>query len=185
LVTIVFADIVNFTPLSSRLQARGIAQLLNQYLGEMSQVIFANGGTVDKFMGDAILCFFGAPEELSARQQSRLAVKTARQMFATLAHLNQQWLKQGLDSVQVRCGIHQGEAVVGLFGSTERSDYTAIGPTVNIAARLQEAAKPGTILVSSTVAQFLPDHEVDSVGSQRLKGVSELVPAFVVKPPKI
>jgi adenylate cyclase len=181
LVTIVFTDIVDFTPLSSRLQARRIAQLLNEYLGEMSQVIFANGGTVDKFMGDAILCFFGAPEELSPQLQASRAVTTARPMLHALANLNHEWSKQGLEPVQVRCGIHQGEAVVGLFGSTERSDYTAIGPTVNIAARLQEAAQPGTILVSSTVAQFLDPNEVISVGFSNLKGVTEEVPSFVVK----
>lgn len=182
LVTIVFTDIVNFTPLSSRLQARRIAQLLNEYLGEMSQVIFANGGTVDKFMGDAILCFFGAPEELSAQEQSLRAVSTARQMLRALDKLNESWCEQGLEPIRVRCGIHQGDAVVGLFGSTERSDYTAIGPTVNIAARLQEAAQPGTILVSSTVAQFLPPYEAISVGPKTLKGVSEPVPSFVVQP---
>ncbi|WP_434555479.1 GAF domain-containing protein [Prochlorothrix hollandica] len=182
LVTIVFTDIVGFTPLSNQLQARGIAELLNQYLGEMSQVIFANGGTIDKFIGDAVLCLFGAPEELAPEEQVQRAVATARQMFRTLARLNDQWMATGRPAVQFRCGIHQGDAVVGLFGSRERSDYTAIGPCVNIAARLQEAAKPNRILVSAKVASYLSPTEMESAGDLSLKGVSELVSAYTVNP---
>ncbi len=182
LVTIVFTDIVGFTPLSNQLQARGIAQLLNQYLGEMSQVIFANGGTIDKFIGDAVLCLFGAPEELAPEEQVRRAIATARQMLKTLTRLNAQWTAAGMPAVQFRCGIHQGDAVVGLFGSRERSDYTAIGPCVNIAARLQEAAKPNRILVSAKVASYLDPNELESVGDLSLKGVAELVSAYTVNP---
>ncbi|MGA1603218.1 MAG: GAF domain-containing protein [Prochlorothrix sp.] len=182
LVTIVFTDIVGFTPLSNQLQARGIAELLNQYLGEMSQVIFANGGTIDKFIGDAVLCLFGAPEELAPDEQVRRAIATARQMFKTLNRLNDQWTAAGMPSVQFRCGIHQGDAVVGLFGSRERSDYTAIGPCVNIAARLQEASKANRILVSAKVASYLSPDEVASVGDLSLKGVAEPVSAYIVNP---
>ena len=182
LVTIVFTDIVGFTPLSNQLQARGIAQLLNQYLGEMSQVIFANGGTIDKFIGDAVLCLFGAPEELAPEEQVQRAIATARQMLKTLTRLNAEWTAAGMPAVQFRCGIHQGDAVVGLFGSRERSDYTAIGPCVNIAARLQEAAKPNRILVSAKVASYLDPNELESVGDLSLKGVAELVSAYTVNP---
>jgi GAF domain-containing protein/class 3 adenylate cyclase/ActR/RegA family two-component response regulator len=182
LVTIVFTDIVGFTPLSNQLQARGIAQLLNQYLGEMSQVIFANGGTIDKFIGDAVLCLFGAPEELDPDEQVRRAVATARDMLATLDRLNRGWMEAGMPAVQFRCGIHQGDAVVGLFGSRERSDYTAIGPCVNIAARLQEAAKANHILVSAKVASYLDPAQLESMGDLTLKGVAEPVRAYTVKP---
>ena len=152
LVTILFSDIVGFTQLSNTLRSRRVAELLNEYLETMTHAIFNNGGTVDKFMGDAVLALFGAPEEMSPNEQVRRAISAARQMYQDLDMLNQRWAEQGIGPVKFRCGIHQGTAVVGMFGSAERSDYTAIGPSVNIAARIQEAATAETILVSAAVA---------------------------------
>ncbi len=133
LVTVLFSDIVGFTQLSNTLRSRRVAELMNEYYEAMSKVVFDNGGTVDKFMGDAILALYGAPEELTPNEQVRRAVSTARDMQCSLAVLNQRWLDQGIfesvtiKGVQFRCGIHQGTAVVGMFGSAERADYTAIG----------------------------------------------------------
>jgi adenylate cyclase len=107
-------------------------------------------------------------------------------MLRSREHLNQRWKQQGIfgagSAVQFRCGIHQGTAVVGMFGSAERSDYTAIGPSVNIAARLQQAAVPGTILVSAAVADYLEDEEMTKCSPLQLKGVDETVLTFAVKP---
>jgi adenylate cyclase len=180
LVTILFTDIVGFTPLSMQLEAQGTAQLLNEYLAAMGQVVFANGGTIDKFIGDAVLALFGAPEELPAKEQAQRAIATAREMHRTLTQLNQDWAQAQLPQLQFRCGIHQGYAVVGLFGSAERSDYTAIGPTVNIAARLQTSASPNTILVSSNVAHYVQPSECRAIGPLSLKGIEEKIPAFEV-----
>ncbi|NEO83560.1 MAG: response regulator [Spirulina sp. SIO3F2] len=187
LVTILFSDIVGFTPLSGRLQAQGIAQLLNEYLETMTQVVFENGGVVDKFVGDAVIALFGAPEPLPPEVQVERAISTARQMYERLDQLNASWQQAGIVGasdqpplVQFRCGIHQGEAVVGLFGSEHRSDYTAIGPAVNIAARLQDAADPNTILVSAQVAEHLTPEEIEQFESLHLKGVEEAVQAFWV-----
>ena len=150
LVTVLFSDIVGFTQLSNTLRSRRVAELMNEYYEAMSKVVFDNGGTVDKFMGDGILALYGAPEELTPNEQVRRAVNTARGMHRSLSELNQRWRRQGIfesdkrNGVQFRCGIHQGTAVVGMFGSAERADYTAIGPSVNIAAGLQSAAVPGT-----------------------------------------
>ncbi|MEC4891624.1 MAG: response regulator [Oscillatoria sp. PMC 1051.18] len=187
LVTILFSDIVGFTQLSNTLRARRIAQLLNEYLEAMSEAIFANGGTVDKFMGDAIIALFGAPEELPAHEQIRRAIASARAMYSSLEKLNQRWQEQGIVGgegkpplVQFRCGIHQGSAVVGMFGSEGRSDYTAIGPAVNIAARLQEATDPDNILVSATVADYLDDREITKCTPLKLKGIDETVLTFSV-----
>lgn len=188
LITILFSDIVGFTPLANTLRSRRVAELLNEYLETMTRAVFDNGGTVDKFMGDAILAIFGAPEELSSNEQVRRAIATARAMHHSLSLLNQRWLAQGLVGtnhsapVQFRCGIHQGTAVVGMFGSAERADYTAIGPSVNIAARLQQAAAPGQILVSATVADYLEEHEITKCSPLELKGVDETVLTFSVKP---
>ncbi|MEB3358679.1 MAG: response regulator [Synechococcales bacterium] len=181
LVTIVFSDIVGFTQLSNTLRSRRVAELLNEYLTEMTHAIFDNGGTVDKFMGDAILAIFGAPEEISPNEQVRRAIAAAQQMNRTLAVLNQKWEAQGIGKVEFRCGIHQGTAVVGIFGGPERSDYTAIGPSVNIAARIQEAAEPGQILVSAAVADYLDDTILHKCSPLKLKGVDETVLTFSIK----
>ncbi len=183
MVTVLFSDIVGFTQLSNTLRSRRVAELLNEYLHEMTRAVFANGGTVDKFMGDAILALFGAPEELSPNEQVRRAVAAGRQMQRALNQLNERWQEQGIPPVQFRCGIHQGTAVVGMFGSAERADYTAIGPSVNIASRLQEAAEPGSILVSAVVADYLGEHEVIKYIPLKLKGVDETVLTFALTDP--
>ncbi|MFN6473730.1 MAG: response regulator [Nostoc sp. SerVER01] len=188
LITVLFSDIVGFTQLANTLRSRRVAELLNEYLEAMTKVVFANGGTVDKFMGDAILALYGAPEELTPNEQVRRAINTARAMHRSLDQLNQRWREQGVfdgdrqTGVQFRCGIHQGTAVVGMFGSAERADYTAIGPSVNIAARLQSAAVPGTILVSAAVADYLQEEEITKGSPLELKGVDETVLTFAVKP---
>lgn len=182
LVTVVFSDIIGFTQLSNTLRSRRVAELLNEYLAEMTQAIFDNGGTVDKFMGDAILALFGAPEELTPNEQVRRAIAAARQMYHSLDKLNERWEEQGISKVQFRCGIHQGTAVVGMFGSAERADYTAIGPSINIAARIQEAADPNCILVSAAVADYLDEEEITKFSPLKLKGVDETVLTFALKP---
>ncbi len=186
LITILFSDIVGFTQLSNTLRSRRVAQLLNEYLESMTMAVFENGGTVDKFMGDAVLALFGAPEELTPNEQVRRALAAARQMYRSLDKLNQRWQEQGIvgndgpPPVQFRCGIHQGTAVVGMFGSSERSDYTAIGPSVNIASRLQEAAAPNSILISAAVADYLDEDEITKCRPLQLKGIDETVLTFAV-----
>jgi adenylate cyclase len=101
-------------------------------------------------------------------------------MSSRLAEMNRAWGEQGIPSVRFRCGIHQGTAVVGMFGSEERSDYTAIGPCVNISSRIQQAARPGTVLVSAAVADYLDENDIEKVGPLELKGVDETVLTFSV-----
>ena len=187
LITILFSDIVGFTVLANRLQARGISEVLNEYLGEMTQAVFDNGGTVDKFVGDAVMALFGAPEDLAPREQVKRAIAGARQMLRSLDKLNARWEKQGIvggdtgvSPVRFRCGVHQGLAVVGMFGGALRSDYTAIGPSVNVAARLQEIAEPNSILVSPEVAAFLDEGEKTVYKPLHLKGFDDDVFTFLV-----
>jgi class 3 adenylate cyclase len=187
LITILFSDIVGFTVLANRLQARGISEVLNEYLGEMTQAIFDNGGTVDKFVGDAVMALFGAPEDLAPDEQVKRSIASARQMLRSLDKLNARWEKQGIwggqpgvSPVRFRCGIHQGYAVVGMFGGVLRSDYTAIGPSVNVAARLQEIAEPNSILVSPEVAGFLDEGEMTMYKPLHLKGFDDDVLTFLV-----
>ncbi|MBE9178225.1 response regulator [Oculatella sp. LEGE 06141] len=184
MITVLFSDIIGFTQLSNTLRSRRVSELLNEYLAEMTHAIFDNGGTVDKFMGDAILAIFGAPEEISPNEQVRRAIAAARQMYRSLAKLNERWQAQGINEVQFRCGIHQGTAVVGMFGGAERADYTAIGPSVNIAARIQEAAEPNSILVSAAVADYLEleEESITKFSPLKLKGVDETVLTFCIHP---
>jgi len=186
LITILFSDIVGFTSLANTLRSRRVAELLNEYLAAMTKAVFNNGGVVDKFVGDAVMALYGAPEELTPNEQVRRAVASARSMLFALDELNGRWQEQGIVGVndvplvRFRCGIHQGTAVVGMFGSEERSDYTAIGPAVNIAARLQEAAEPNTIIVSAVVADYLDEEQIVKYKSLQLKGIDDTVLAFVV-----
>jgi signal transduction histidine kinase/class 3 adenylate cyclase len=183
MITVLFSDIIGFTQLSNTLRSRRVSELLNEYLNEMTEAIFENGGTIDKFMGDAILAIFGAPEEMGPNAQVRQAIEAACQMYRRLDRLNERWREQGISRVQFRCGIHQGTAVVGMFGGSHRADYTAIGPSVNIAARLQEAAEPGSILVSAAVADYLEeDYSITKGSPLQLKGVDETVLTFVIHP---
>lgn len=172
LITVLFSDIVSFTSLSDRLGAALLARVLNEYLSAMTDAIFASGGTVDKFMGDGVLALFGAPEELPPDEQSRRAMAAVHKMHDALARLNQRWQAEGIPEMQVRYGVHQGDAVVGMFGSEVRTDYTAIGSCVNIASRLQEAADPNGVLISAQIARSLPDEIVMSCHSAQLRGLS-------------
>ncbi len=187
LITILFSDIVGFTGLANTLRSRRVAELLNEYLAAMTRAVFESGGTVDKFVGDAVMALFGAPEEVTPNEQVRRAVACAGQMLASLAELNQRWQEQeivginGVPLVRFRCGIHQGTAVVGMFGGPERSDYTAIGPSVNIAARLQEVAEPNTVLISAAVADYVEEGKIVKYKPLQLKGIDETVLTFVLK----
>ncbi|AFY40437.1 adenylate/guanylate cyclase with GAF sensor(s) [[Leptolyngbya] sp. PCC 7376] len=186
LVTILFSDIVGFTPLSSKLGPQLIAELLNEYLEAMTQAVFDNRGTVDKFIGDAVLALFGSPEELAPQEQAERAIAVAKAMGENLHQLNREWQTRGIlgtddrpPLMQVRCGIHQGNAVVGMFGGGQRSDYTAIGPAVNMAARLQETATPMHVYISETVAKHLDDsHNLTLNDDLHLKGIDESIRAY-------
>ncbi len=186
LITILFSDIVGFTEMANTLRSRRVAELLNEYLAAMTKAIFDSGGTVDKFVGDAVMALFGAPEELTPNEQVRRAIAAARQMLRALKELNERWLEQGIvgengvSPVRFRCGIHQGTAVVGMFGGPDRSDYTAIGPSVNIAARLQEVAEPNTVLISAAVADYVEEDRIVKYKPLKLKGIDETVLTFML-----
>ena len=187
-ITILFADMVGCTNLSSRLDALLLAEILNEYLEAMSKAVFKHGGTVDKFMGDGLMAMFGAPESLSCPEQSKRAIATAETMFYYLQKLNQRWQQRScttgvkVPTIKMRCGIHQGAAIVGMFGGGQRKDYTAVGKVVNIASRLEGAAQPDTILLSEAVANCLVSN-VDWGKSQnfKLKGIDKDFRAFTLK----
>jgi adenylate cyclase len=179
LITVLFCDLVGFTKLSSQLEVDVLSELLNEYLEGMTQAIFDHSGTIDKFVGDGVMALFGAPEELPLCEQAQRAIATAKAMYNYLVPLNQKWQNKGIwqagaiPDLQLRCGIHQGRAVVGMFGGKQRKDYTAIGKVVNIAARLQQIAEPNCILFSETVFNCLEnaDRLATEPKSVQLKGI--------------
>ena len=179
LITVLFCDLVDSTKLSSQLEVDVLSELLNDYLEAMTQAIFDNSGTIDKFVGDGVMALFGAPEELSAEQQAEYALATAKAMSRYLIPLNQKWQAKKvwqakkIPDLKLRCGIHQGRAVVGMFGGKQRKDYTAIGKVVNIAARLQQTADPNSILLSETVFNCLKTIDKTKIEPKlvQLKGI--------------
>ncbi len=184
-VTILFCDLVGFTNLSSKLGVLPLAEILDEYLEAMTKAVFDRGGTVDKFLGDGVMAMFGAPDNLSCPEQAKRAISTAKQMYFYLDKLNERWQEKTTQDVKIptlkmRCGIHQGKAVVGMFGGRQRKDYTAVGKVVNIASRLQSVATPDNILVSQTVANCLENVNWGTGKNFRLKGIDRDFRAFNV-----
>lgn len=150
-VTVLFADIRGFTALAEREKPEKIVALLNRYFSAMSEVIFEHGGTLDKYIGDGLMAIFGAP---TATDEDALnAVKAAVRMQKRLAKLNEELRAEGFSEISIGIGLHTGEALIGYIGSDKRSEYTAIGDTVNLAARLESNAEGGQILMSEATAE--------------------------------
>ncbi len=187
-ITVLFCDLVGFTDLSSQLDVLPLAEILNEYLEAMSKAVFDRGGTIDKFVGDGVMAMFGAPESLSCPEQARRAIATAKTMYFYLEKLNERWQSKAIERnvlmpiLKMRCGIHQGKAVVGMFGGRQRKDYTAIGRVVNIAARLEGATAPNTVLVSETVVRSLGSNQVNWGRGRnlKLKGIEQEFRAFTI-----
>ncbi len=151
LITVLFADIRGFTRLSEHAEPEKVLQLLNLYFSEMTEIIFSNGGTLDKYIGDGLMALFGAPT--TSPEDARNALQTAVEMQKRVESLNEDLKTKGFETIGVGIGLHTGIATVGYVGSERRSEYTAIGDTVNLAARLESNAQAGQILLSEATAQ--------------------------------
>jgi len=149
-VTVLFADIRGFTALSEREKPEKVVGLLNRYFSVMTDIIFAHGGTLDKYTGDGLMAIFGAPT--ATAEDALNAVKAAVTMQKRMATLNSELRAEGYGQISVGIGLHTGEATIGYIGSERRSEYTAIGDTVNLASRLESNAAGGEILMSEATA---------------------------------
>jgi len=149
--TVLFADIRGFTRLSEDAAPERVVQLLNNYFTAMSDVIFAHGGTLDKYIGDGLMALFGAPR--ATPDDACNAVSAAVAMQRQMQVINERLRAEGLSEICIGIGLHTGVATVGYIGSERRSEYTAIGDTVNLAARLEQNSLPGQILLSDATAQ--------------------------------
>ncbi len=157
--TVMFADVGGFTSLSERLPPEEIVALLNEYLGAMSDIILAHNGTLDKYEGDAIMAFWGAPVAL--KNSALDACRAALAMRARVDMLRDEWKAQGKPQFSIRIGINTGEMIVGNMGSASRFDYTVMGDSVNIASRLEGANKVyGTTVMISERTAALVEHEL-------------------------
>lgn len=168
-ITVLFADVVAFTPLSDRLPPEQVVALLNELFTLLTEAVFRHGGTVDKFVGDCVMALFGAPAP--AEDHARRAVASARDMLRFCESANVGWKERFGVEVQLAIGINSGDAVVGNVGSRERMEYTAIGDVVNVAARLETIARPQQILISAATAeQVREDFELSAIGAREVPG---------------
>ena len=150
-ITILFADIRGFTRISEHAQPEKIVQLLNRYFSAMTDIIFAHGGTLDKYLGDGMMALFGAPTVTP--KDAANAMSAAVAMQRRMLSINDELRAEGYPEIGVGIGLHTGEVIVGYIGSERRSEYTAIGDSVNTASRLESNAKAGEILVSEVTAK--------------------------------
>ncbi len=179
-IAVLFVDIRGFTTMSEKLDARQVVEIVNKYLTLTSTCIFNNSGTLDKYVGDCTMAFWGAP--LPQKDPIFLAVKAAIDMREGAKSLGEELMAEFGHSVDFGIGVHFGSAVVGNIGSPKRMDYTAIGDTVNTAARLESNAKPGQILVSRSVVEAIEDRiECKALGTLTLKGKSEPFEVFSIE----
>jgi adenylate cyclase len=181
--TIFFSDLKDFTATTENLEPEDLTYLLNKYFDEMSQIALEYGATIDKFVGDAMLMFFGDPETQGIKEDAVRCVRMAVAMQRRMADLQAIWREKGYEQpLTMRIGINTGFCNVGNFGSALRMDYTVIGSEVNLAARLEQAAEPDGILLSFETYALVRDViEAEERPPIPLKGISGSVQAFAVK----
>ena len=178
--TVLFSDIRGFTAIAESMGPDALAQFLSEYFTEMVEVIFEHGGTLDKFIGDAIMALWGAP--IAHADDPDRALRAALAMQRSIARLNQRWVSQGRPEIGVGIGINYGEVFAGNIGSYRRLEYTVLGDPVNVAARLCAEAGPGEILVSEQFLGVVRDQvSCDYLPEMALKGKAQVVQVYRVR----
>ena len=180
-VSILFADITGFTTVSETKKPEEVAEFLSNFFSAAVDAIFAYGGTLDKFIGDAVMAFFGAP--IAQEDHADRAILAGLMMMERVQIWNDEREREGLVPVRIRVGINSGPAVVGNVGTEKRVDYTVLGSSVNIASRLESGvAKPGQLVISqNTFERLIGSFETESLGEFALKGLQQKMPVYSVK----
>jgi len=170
--TIFFCDIKDFTQFTDASDPEDVAKLLNEYLGEMAQIVRTWGGTIPQFTGDSIFAIFGAPDSKGERGDALACLRMALEMQMQMKTLREKWWNQGVQfPFEIRCGIHTGMANVGNYGSEGFMEYSAIGLNTNLASRLEQACQPGEIYLSHTTWALVNDEiPCEEVGTIEVKG---------------
>ncbi|MFL6825095.1 MAG: PAS-domain containing protein [Bradyrhizobium sp.] len=178
--TICFSDIAGFTETTDRMESEDLTHLLNHYLTEMSKIASEYGATIDKYVGDAIVMFFGDPESRGIKEDALACVKMAIAMQRRMTELAGLWRDAGIQTpLRCRIGIHTDYCTVGNFGSADRMDYTMIGGAVNLASRLEHEAPPGEVIVSfETYAQVKDEIHCEEHGNIRVRGIAYPVTTY-------
>ena len=180
--TFLFSDIRGFTPISEKYKGNpeGLTRLINRFLTRMTDVIIANGGTIDKFMGDCIMAFWNAP--ITNKNHATLAVKSAIEMQKELKILNKELKKEKLPAINIGIGINTGEALVGNMGSEQRFDYSVIGDDVNLASRLESSSKElgYTLVVGHNTKTQTKGFKYKSLGQIKVKGKSQKIKVYTI-----
>jgi class 3 adenylate cyclase len=169
MLTVLFADIVSFTKISESMDPQNLTRFLNKFLTEMTDIALQHGATVDKYIGDAVMMFFGDPETRGIKEDALACVRTAIAMQHRLKELHDHWSEYALESpIMCRIGVHSGYCAVGNFGSKDRMDYTIIGDVVNLTSRLEHEAPSGGILLSSDTYSLVKN----DIRSKQMKTLS-------------
>lgn len=180
--TIFFSDVVNFTETTEKLESEDLTNLLNRYLTEMSDIALQHGATIDKYIGDAIMVFFGDPESRGLKEDARACVRMAIAMLRRMHELRSEWQELGAEKpFRVRMGINTGYCTVGNFGSQDRMDYTIIGNAVNLTARLQSHSEIDGILLGHETYSLVKDEvSAEEQAPIKVKGFAEPVRCYKV-----
>lgn len=180
-VSILFADISGFTTITETKQPEEVSEFLSNFFGAAVEAIFSQGGTLDKFIGDAVMAFFGAP--IAQEDHAIRAVRAGLAMQKLIGDWNTERQSQDLPAVKIRVGINSGPAVVGNVGTEKRVDYTVLGTSVNIASRLESGvAKPGDLVISQATYELVRDFfETKPLGEFPLKGLQQKMPVYSVR----
>lgn len=180
--TVFFSDVVNFTETTDKLESEELTNLLNHYLTEMSRIALKFGGTIDKYIGDAIMIFFGDPESKGVKEDAIACVRMAIAMLRRMRELRSEWEELGAErSFELRIGINTGYCTVGNFGGEDRMDYTIIGNVVNMTARLQTQAEVNSILIGHETYSLVKDVvATEEEPSIKVKGFAEPIHCYKV-----
>ena len=180
--TVFFSDIKGFTDLSEELEPEALTDVLNTYLDAMSKVALKYGGTIDKFIGDSIMVFFGDPKTRGPRKDAIAAVSMAIEMQKKMQVLRKHWTAKGIETpLEIRIGVNTGYCTVGNFGTDSRMDYTVLGREVNLASRLESAAMPNQILLSHETWSLVKEQVLcRAMGEINVKGFSRPIPIYRV-----
>jgi len=181
--TIFFSDIVNFTSITESMEAEELSGILNFYLTNMCEIALKNGGTIDKFIGDSVMIFFGDPQSKGPEQDALACCNMGLEMLA-FVEKNEELFKEQFnfpEKLEIRIGVHSGVCSVGNFGSDQRLDYTVIGRAVNVAARLEQAAPNNSMLFSNSTKSLLGDtFQVSDSIEVKAKGIDRPIIGYIL-----
>ena len=182
-VTIIFTDIRGFTTLSESAQSEEVVEWLNDYFGRMNEIVERHGGHINKYIGDGLMIVFGAPVDRGDREEALAAVECGLEMLDEVERMNEDWKGLGRPVVKIGCGIHTGLATCGVVGADRRLEYTIIGDTVNLSARLESTTKEFSvpILISEPTAKLIEsNYDVRPLGEVKVKGKTQNTTVFTV-----